>query len=147
VAIGKAMSLRNQTAFDANQELRAQGLANLAAAFSSGYPVSGSFNRSAVNSESGAQTPLSAIMACVFLLLILLFLGDWVRFIPKAVIAGLLMVVAISLIKFDEIRQCLAIKQEAVIFYTTLLAALCLNLEWAIGLGIAISLVIRKLWK
>jgi sulfate permease, SulP family len=147
VAIGRAMSLRNQTAFDANQELRAQGLANLAAAFSSGYPVSGSFNRSAVNSESGAQTPLSAIFACVFLLLILLFFGDWVRFIPKAVIAGLLMVVAMSLIKMDEIRHCLAKPAEALTFGVTLLAALFLNLEWAIGLGILVSLTMKKLWK
>src|SRR6185436_845021 len=72
VSIARALALRSGQRIDGSQEFVGQGLSNLAGAFFSAYPSSGSFNRSGVNLEAGARTPLAAVFSAVFLLLVLL---------------------------------------------------------------------------
>jgi len=105
MAIGKMVARRAHEPFDANQELVGQGLANLSGSFFSSYPASGSFNRSGLNVAAGARTPLAAVMAAVLLVVILLFVSPWIRWLPLAVIAGLLVLVAWGLINLREIRN------------------------------------------
>ena len=145
-AIARALARRHGDALDGNQEFIGQGLANLSGAFFSSFPASGSFNRSAVNAESGARTPLAAVSAALFLVLILAFVGPLARYLPLAVIAGLLFIVAWGLFDGREMRR-LWIEEphERVPLLVTLVATVTLSLEWAILLGITSALIARRL--
>ena len=142
-AIARSAARRRGDRLDGNQEFVGQGLANLAASFTSCFPVSGSFNRSGVNIESGARTPLAAASASVFLLLILVFVGPLSRHLPLAVIAGLLVAVAWGLVDRAEVARIWRSGAHgriplAVTFCTTV----ALSLEWAILLGITSALLV-----
>ena len=142
-AIARSAARRRGDRLDGNQEFVGQGLANLAASFTSCFPVSGSFNRSGVNIESGARTPLAAASAAVFLLLILVFVGPLSRHLPLAVIAGLLVAVAWGLVDRAEVARIWRSGAHgriplAVTFCTTV----ALSLEWAILLGITSALLV-----
>jgi SulP family sulfate permease len=146
VAIARAVALRYGDRLDGSQEFIGQGLANLAGSFFSAYPASGSFNRSGVNVASGAHTPLAAICASLFLILILLFVAPLARFLPYAAIAGLLFLVAWSLIDRREIaRVWHEGPRDRWPLAVTFIATITLSLEWAILLGITAALVVRRL--
>lgn len=146
MAIAKAVARRADESFDANQELLGQGLGNFAGAFFSSYPASGSFNRSGVNVAAGARTPLAAVSAAVFLVVILSFVTSLVRFLPLAVIAGLLVVVAWGLISPTEIRHSWHEEPRGrVPLALTLIATLTVSLEWAILLGLAAAWLSSRL--
>jgi SulP family sulfate permease len=145
VAIARALAPRYGDKLDGNQEFIGQGLANLAGSFFSAYPASGSFNRSGVNAVSGARTPLSAICAALFLVAILFFVAPLVRYLPFAVIAALLFLVAWGLIDVREVRR---IWSEAPVerwpLLITFIATITLSLEWAILLGITVALLAQR---
>ena len=145
-AIARAVARKNKDTLDGNQEFIGQGLANLAGSFFSALPSSGSFNRSGVNVESGARTPLAAASAAVFLVLLLSFVAPLASHLPVAVVAGLLFVVAWGLIDFAEMRRIWdEERQERVPLVVTLIATVTLSLEWAILLGITSALIARRL--
>ena len=144
-AIAKAVARKFGDTLDGNREFVGQGLANLAGAFFSAMPSSGSFNRSGVNVEAGARTPLAAVSAALFLVLLLLFVSRWVALLPLAVIAGLLLVVAWGLIDRREIaRLWREERAERLPLAVTLLGTVTLSLEWAILLGITSALLARR---
>ena len=145
VAIAKAVARKYGDTLDGNREFVGQGLANLAGAFFSAMPASGSFNRSGVNVEAGARTPLAAASASVFLVLLLLFVSPWVSLLPLAVIAGLLLVVAWGLIDSREMARLWREEPlERLPLAVTLLGTVLLSLEWAILLGITSALLARR---
>lgn len=112
-AIGRAIAAKGREPFNANQEIVGQGLANLAGAFFSAYPSSGSFNRSTANVEAGAKTPLSAVCAACMLMFLLAFVSELTGRIPVAAIAGVLLVVGWRLIGFQEIRHAWRAESQA----------------------------------
>jgi SulP family sulfate permease len=143
VSIARAIALKTQQRIDGNQEFVGQGLANVAGAFFSGYASSGSFNRSGLNHAAGAQTPLAAVFSAVGLLLILLLLAPLARHLPLAAMAGLLMVVAWGLIDFAQIREILRVSRpESAVLIATFVATLTLKLEYAIYIGVLLSLLL-----
>ena len=145
-AIARAVARKNKDTLDGNQEFIGQGLANLAGSFFSALPSSGSFNRSGVNVESGARTPLAAASAAVFLVLLLSFVAPLASHLPVAVVAGLPFVVAWGLIDFAEMRRIWdEERHERVPLVVTLIATVTLSLEWAILLGITSALIARRL--
>ena len=142
-SIARSIAVRTHQRIDGNQELIGQGLSNVAGAFFSGYASSGSFNRSGLNYDAGAQTPLAAVAAAVFLLIIMLFLAPLGQYLPIAAMAGLLFVVAWGLIDGNEIRRIVrAGPQETVVLAATFMATLSFNLEYAIYIGVLLSLVL-----
>jgi len=144
-AIARAMARRHGDVVDGNQEFIGQGLANIAASFCSAMPTSGSFNRSGVNAEAGARTPLAAVFASLCLLLILIFVGPLAKWLPLPVIAGLLFVVAWGLFDIVEIRRIWRDEpHERAGLAVTLIATVTLSLEWAILLGLTTSLLARR---
>jgi sulfate permease, SulP family len=144
-AIARAMARRHGDALDGNQEFIGQGLANLAGSFFSSMPTSGSFNRSGVNAEAGARTPLAAICAALFLVVILVFVSPLAQWLPLAVVAGLLFVVAWGLIDLGEMRRLWREEpSERAGLVVTLVATVTLSLEWAILLGITSALLARR---
>lgn len=143
VSIARALAARSGQHVDGNQEFVGQGMSNLAGAFFSGYVATGSFNRSGVNYAAGAKTPLAAILAGVFLLILVLFVAPWAQYLPNAAMAGILFLVAWGLIDFAEIRHALKTsRQESAILVATFAATLFLTLEEAIIIGVLLSLAI-----
>lgn len=148
MAIARAIALKTKDQFNANQEFIGQGLANVCGSFFSAYPASGSFNRSGVNLASGAKTPLSAICAAVFLLVLLAFVSPLAKHIPYVVIAALLLVVAWNLIDIKQIRHEIHMGvQEWIPMLVTGIATITIPLEWAILGGILTSVVVKRLFK
>lgn len=146
MAIARAIALKTRDRFDANQEFVGQGLANIGGAFFSAFPASGSFNRSGVNYAANAKTPLSAISASVFLVMILLFVSPLALYLPYVAISALLLAVAWNLIDTHQIRhEIKAGPREWVPMVVTALAIVLISLEWAILLGICVALVARKI--
>ena len=143
VSISRAVALKSGQRIDGNQEFIGQGLSNLAGAFFSGYASSGSFNRSGLNYDSGAKTPLAAILSAVFLLLIMVFLAPAARYLPLPAMAGILFVVAWGLVNTQEIREIMrASRAETAVLLATFFATLTLDLEFAIYIGVLLSLML-----
>ncbi len=141
VSIARALAARSGQHVDGNQEFIGQGLSNMIGAFFSSYVATGSFNRSGVNYAAGAKTPLAAILAGLFLLILVLFVAPWAVYLPNAAMAGILFMVAWGLIDFEEIIHTLKNnRQESVILVATFVATLVLSLEEAIILGVILSL-------
>jgi len=145
-AIARSVARVRGDRLDGNQEFIGQGLANLAGAFFSSYPASGSFNRSGVNAASGARTPLSAVSAALWLMLILSLVAPLARHLPMAVISGLLMVVAWGLIDRREIAHLwTAGWRDSAPMIVTLVGTVSLSLEWAILLGLTTAMLVRAI--
>jgi sulfate permease, SulP family len=141
VSIARALAARSGQHVDGNQEFVGQGLSNLFGSFFSGYVATGSFNRSGVNYAAGAKTPIAAMLAGLFLLVLVLLVAPWARYLPNAAMAGILFLVAWGLIDFDEIIHVLKTSRaEAAILFTTFGATLFLALEEAIIIGVLMSL-------
>jgi sulfate permease, SulP family len=142
-SVARALASRTGQQLDMAAEFAAQGLANLAAAFSSGYPVSGSLARSTLNQQAGAESRLSAVFCGLLILVVLLFLGPLVGQTPVASLAGLLLVLASDLIDWDRIWMTIrGTRSDQVAFAATLLGTWTLSLDQAIYVGVGISLVL-----
>ena len=140
VAIGRSISLHTHQKINGNQEFIGQGLSNLIASFFSSYAGSGSFTRSGVNHQAGAKTPLSAIFAAVFLMLVLLLFAKYASYLPKAAMGGIILLVGYNLIDFHHIKQVYKSSgRELIILAITLLGTLFFDLEFAILAGIITS--------
>lgn len=141
VSIGRAIAVRSEQRIDGNQEFVGQGLSNIFGSFFSGYAASGSFNRSGVNYEAGAKTPLSSVFASLFLVVVLLVVAPLAAYLPNAAMAGILFLVAWGLIDFHHIRHIWhTSKIESAILAATLVGTL-FNLELGIFLGVFLSLI------
>jgi SulP family sulfate permease len=143
VSIGRSLGARSGQRINGNQEFIGQGLSNIAGSFFSGYVATGSFNRSGLNYQAGARTPLAAMFAGLFLLVIVLMVAPLAAYLPNAAMAGILFLVAWGLIDFHEIRHVLKTsRRETAIMGVTFFGALFLELEFAIFAGVMLSLVL-----
>ncbi|MEJ2591541.1 MAG: sulfate permease [Candidatus Thiodiazotropha sp.] len=143
VSIGRSLAAKGGYRIDGNQEFIGQGLSNLAGAFFSGYVATGSFNRSGLNYQAGARTPLAAVFSGFLLMLIVLLVAPLASYLPKAAMAGILFLVAWGLIDFKEIKHILlSSKRETAVLLVTLLSALFLELEFSIFAGVLLSLIL-----
>ena len=143
VSISRAIAIRSHQRIDGNQEFIGQGLSNLVGSFFSGYASSGSFNRSGLNYEAGAKTPMASILASFFLAGILLLVAPLAAYLPIAAMAGILFLVAWGLIDFKHIKIIIKTsRSETAVLVTTFLSTLFLNLEFAIYVGVILSLVL-----
>jgi SulP family sulfate permease len=142
VSIARSVAVKSEQRIDGNQEFIGQGLANLAGSFFSSYAASGSFNRTGVNYAAGARTPLAAVYASIFLVLILLVVSPLAAYLPTAAMAGVLFIVAWGLIDRHHIRSILRTSRaETVVLVVTFVGTL-LDLERGIFLGIITSLLV-----
>ena len=143
ITIGRALALKSGQHLDSNQEFIGQGLSNLAASCCSGYVATGSFNRSGVNYEAGARTPLSAVFAGLLLMAIVVFVAPATAYLPNAAMAGVLFLVAWQLIDLKRIIKIFRTSRtEAAILALTITTALFVGLEYAILLGVVFGLLL-----
>ena len=142
VSISRAIAIRTGQHVDANQEFVGQGMANMLGSFFSGYVVSSSFNRSALNYAVGAQTPMSALIAGIALAAILSVAAPLAAYLPYSAMAASLYLIGWGLIDRQNIAQIARTSRiETAILIATLLAALFIQVQVAILAGVVLSLV------
>jgi SulP family sulfate permease len=143
VSIARSVATRSGQRIHGNQEFIGQALSNILGSFSSSYATSGSFTRTGVNYEAGATSPLAALFAAIFLALIVLLFAPLAAYITLPSMAAILLIVAWSLIDWHHIKLIYrAGKNEAMVFNITFAATLLLPMEFAIYLGVLLSLVL-----
>lgn len=143
VAVAKKIAAREKYRIDANQELKALGLANIAASVFSGYPVTGGFSRSAVNYQAGARTGLATMITAGLVLVTLLAFTGLFHYLPNAVLAAIVMVAVYGLIDVAEARHLFAVKRiDGWTLALTFLATLVVGIEQGIVIGVVFSLLV-----
>ncbi|MCI0399089.1 MAG: STAS domain-containing protein [Chloroflexi bacterium] len=139
-AVSRSLANHTGQRLDSNQEFVGQGLANLAVGFFSGYPAAGSFSASAVNFRAGARSPLAAIFTGLFVLAATSLLAPLAAYLPRAALAGVLVLTAYGMMDWKEIaRIWRGGRGDAVIMVVTLSGTLFLKLEFAVLSGILLS--------
>ncbi len=143
ISIAKAMAVRTGQRLNPNQELIGQGLANLTGSFFQGYAVSGSFSRSAVNLQTGAQTGMSSIYSSLIVAVTLLFLTPLLYYLPQSVLAAIIMMAVVGLINIKGfIHAWRAQTYDGLIGIITFVATLIFapHLDRGIMIGVVLSL-------
>jgi len=142
IAVAKAIQAKHKDyKVVPNQELIGLGLANIAGSFFQSYPVTGGFSRTAVNDQAGAKTGLAAIISALLIVLTLLFLTPLFYYLPKTILASVIMVAVFGLIDYKEaVHLWSSNRSDFWILLTTFLATLLLGIEQGIGIGVVLSL-------
>lgn len=143
IAVAKQIQSKHKDyEIDANQELVALGLTNVIGSFFQAFPTQGGFGRSAVNDQSGAKTGLAAIISAAVVILTLLFLTSFFDFLPKAVLAAIIIVAVFGLIDHKEAKHWWKTdRMDFAMFMITAIATLVLGVEIGIGVGVAVSII------
>jgi len=144
VSISKAIAAQTQQKLDSNQEFIGQGIANIGGAFFGCIAGSGSFTRSAIAFQNGGKTRMAGVLAGIAVLVILIFLAPFARFIPSAALAGVIMVVAYSMVDRKAVKKVFSSnRNDAIVLAVTFLATIFApDLEYAIYSGVTISILL-----
>ena len=143
IAIAKAMAAETRQRLDTNQELVGQGLSNVTSGLFGGYPVSGSFSRSAVNISAGAKTGFSSVVTGSVVAITLLFLTPLLYHLPQATLAAVIIMAVVNLVKIAPIKHAMKVqKHDGVVSLITFALTLILapHLEKSIIVGVLLSL-------
>lgn len=140
----RVLARKQQQRWDENQELIGQGLAKVSSAFSGAFPVSGSFSRSALNLYAGAVTGWSTLFSALCVLFSLLFLTDLIYYLPRSVLAAMIIVPVFGLLNFSVFRRLFVLSKDdgmvaIVTFLVTLLATP--RLHWGVFAGVGLTMV------
>ena len=143
IAVAKAIQAKHKNyEVVPNQELIGLGTANILGSFFSSFPVTGGFSRTAVNDQAGARTGLASIISAVLIILTLLFLTPLFYYLPKAILASVIMVAVFGLIDFKEAKHLWKHdKRDFAMLFVTFIATLALGIEEGILIGVVLSLV------
>ncbi len=143
ISIAKAVATKTRQRINPNQELIGQGLANLVGSFSQSYPVSGSFSRTAVNSDAGALTGMSSVFTALIVLIALLFLTPLLYHLPQAALGAIIIMAVTGLINVEGIKHAWqASKHDGLAAIVTFIATLSFapHLDTGIIIGTVLSL-------
>jgi SulP family sulfate permease len=147
ISVAKALASKRRQKVDADQELVALGAANVAAAFSSGYPVTGGFSRSSVNFSAGANTGLASLITAGLLALTVLLLTPFFYYLPNTVLAAIIIVAVIGLLDLHTLRHVWRYnKADGASLLVTFAAVLALGVDVGILVGVAASIALF-LWR
>jgi anti-anti-sigma factor len=143
MSLGEAFASEHDYSVDANKELFAIGLANFLGSFFRGIPVSGSFSRSAVNDQAGAQTPMSNVVAAVMVAIALLFLTPLFQYLPTSALAAIIMVACVGMIDVPELKYLLETRWiDGAVALLTFLATLVISVQQGILIGVGASILV-----
>ena len=143
VAISRSIASQSRQRLDSNQEFVGQGLSNFITGIFSGYSVSGSFTRSAINYDAGARSPIAAVFSGAFVLIAMLVLAPFAAYVPRAALSGVLVVTAYGMIDQTEIKRILrGTRGDAFIMLGAFGSTLFLPLQYAVLIGILLSFVV-----
>lgn len=145
-SVARALATRSRQKLNLDQEMTGQAFAAFGSAFSGGFPVSGSFSRSALSFAVGARTGLSAVFTGLFVMIFLLGLTRFLYFLPKTVLAAIIIAAVLNLMNFRKLWNYYKVNRadglaSFVTFFTTLLLAP--HLEKGIVIGASLSILIH----
>jgi SulP family sulfate permease len=144
VSVAQTLAAKKRQRIDPNQELIGLGAANLGAAFTGGYPVTGGFSRSVVNFDAGAETPAAGAFTAVGLAIAALALTPLIFFLPKAVLAATIIVAVLSLVDFSILRKSWGYSRaDFAAVLATILLTLGLGVEAGVSAGVILSLALH----
>ena len=143
IAVAELIAAKEKYKIDPNQELKGLGLANLAGAFLSCYPVTGGLSRTAVNYQAGARTGLASVVTATVVILTILLFTPLFFHLPRAVLAAIIMVAVMGLIDVEEGKHLFKIKTaDGWIWILTFISALAIGIDYGILIGISFSLLL-----
>jgi SulP family sulfate permease len=140
IAMAKSIAAKTGQKLDINQQCLSEGLANFAGSFFQCFPGSGSLARTYINHQAGAATQWSGVISAVMVAVVVLLLAPLAQFIPKAALAGVLLLTAMRMINVEEIRYHFrATRFDAAIVLATALSAVLVSVEFCILVGTVLS--------
>jgi len=140
LAIAKAIAQKSGQALDYNRQILAEGIGNLVGGFFRAMPGAGSLSRTAINYQAGAVTRVSGVFAAIIVAIVVLAFGPLTAYIPKAALAGLLIVAAARLFDIARLRYIVrGSRYDALLLIVTALAGVFVNIEFAILIGVVVS--------
>ena len=143
-SVAQTLAAKKRQRIDPDQELIGLGAANLGAAFTGGYPVTGGFARSVVNFDAGAETPAAGAFTAVGLTIAAVALTPLVYFLPNATLAATIIVAVLSLIDFDILKRTWSYSRtDFIAVATTVLLTLGLGVEVGVASGVAVSVLLH----
>ena len=141
--MAKAIAAQTKQKLDMNQQCLSEGLANLTGSFFQCMPGSGSLTRSAINQQAGASTQWSGVVSAAVVALIMLVFAPYARFIPRAALAGILMLTAWRMVDRRALSYHLrATRFDAAIVATTAFAAIAISIEFCVLIGVFMSFLL-----
>ena len=127
---------------DTNQELIAIGASKVVGGFFQSMPTSGSFSRSAINDEAGAKTSISLLISSALIIVTLLFITEYFYFLPKALLAAIIIVSVKGLIKPSEIIELYHIsKADFLMMLVTFITTISAGITYGVMFGVVLSLL------
>ncbi len=144
VSIAQTLAAKTRQRIDPNQELIGLGAANIGAAFSGGYPVTGGFARSVVNYEAGAATPAAGAFTALGLAIAAYAFTPLLYSLPKATLAATIIVAVLSLVDFSILRKTWHYsRSDFLAVATTLALTLVLGVETGVATGVFLSIALH----
>lgn len=146
LSVSKSVSSQSGQPMNYDQELFGQGLASLAASFTSGYPVSGSLSRTALSYMAGGRSGLTQIFSALAVLAVLLFFTPLLYHLPAAVLAVSIIMAVKRLVRFKEMFRFFSFsRREFFLSLCTFLVTMAAapNLPLGILIGIVLSLIFQ----
>ncbi|XP_071964429.1 sodium-independent sulfate anion transporter-like [Antedon mediterranea] len=143
VAIGKGFGRKGNYKIDSNQELIALGACNLGGSLLSAYPVTGSFSRSAINSQSGVRSPLAGLLTGSLVFISLVCLTPLFQYIPKSSLAAVIIYSVIFMVDYKIVPNLWRVRKlDLVTLFSTFFLSLLLGVEYGTLIGIGVDLLI-----
>ena len=143
VAMAKAIAAKTRQKLDINQQCLSEGLANLTGSLFHCFPGSGSLTRSTINQQAGAQTQWSGVIAAASVALTVLLFAPYAYYIPRAGLAGILMLSAWRLVDRHQLKYYLrATPTDAWIVSLTAISAVAVSVEFCVLIGVFLSFVL-----
>ena len=144
VSVASTLAAKKRQRIDPNQELLGLGAANVGAAFTGGFPVTGGFARSVVNFDAGAATPAAGIFTAIGLALAAMFLTPLIYFLPKATLAATIIVAVLSLVDFSILNKTWEFSRaDFIAVFSTTFLTLALGVEVGVASGVIISVLLH----
>ena len=141
VSVAQSLALKRQQKIKPDRELLGLGAANLASAFSGGYPVTGGFARSVVNFSAGANTPLAGVLSAILMAVVIASMTGLFYHLPQAVLSATIIVAVTSLIDVKTLKETWHYdRADFLSLITTLLGVIILGVEAGVILGVVMSL-------
>lgn len=147
VSVAQTLAAKRRERIDPDQELVGLGAANIAAAVSGGFPVTGGFARSIVNFDAGAKTPMAGVLTAIGIAITALFFTPLFHNLPHAVLAATIIVAVLSLVDLGSLKRTWRFsKQDFIAQAATMLGVLLMGVEIGIVMGVSLSLLLF-LWR
>jgi sulfate permease, SulP family len=144
VSIAKAVAARSRERLEPTRELYGSGAANLAAGLVGGFPVAGSFTRTAVAHDARARSQLAGVVSALVVVLVLVALTPVLEPLPRAVLAAIVIVAVVGLVDVRAVRSTFRVdRTDGVVLVVTFLATLTFGVELGLLTGVGINLAVH----